>query len=45
MPLIFLRLLQDESGATKLEHTLITLLTVWAALQLVSFVGEKVAIW
>ena len=45
MPLILLRLLRDERGATRLEHALITFLTAWAALQLVSFVGEKVTIW
>jgi Flp pilus assembly pilin Flp len=42
---ILLRLLRDKSGATKLEHTLITLLTAWAALQLFSFLSEKAATW
>lgn len=45
MLLILHRLLKDESGATRLEHTLLTLLTSWAAFQLVFFVGEKFAYW
>jgi Flp pilus assembly pilin Flp len=45
MLLNVLRLLRDDRGATKVEHMLITLLVAWAALQIYSFVGEKVSTW